>query len=419
MSGRKRSSIWDSFRLNTVDGKRRATCLYCNHEINADAKRMQLHLVKHCLVVTDEVKEAESKQMEASLSSEERSGNVASSESSLLSWLSSLSTSSHTPKNGSSTIATRKLNDEYKTVHDNLVKGCIYGNIPWASFFDNPYFQDAFSQLQPNFRLISRKVAASTVLNRLFDVSKSEQNQSIKDARAVTIICDSVTDCTRKNITNWIVADERRRTYLMDVESSLCSKTANEVYEQFVLKVKKFNISPECIVHHCSDSVGVYFKTRQLMKSNLDSPVTLTCGCMAHMTNLFLKDFMNSVSFVSVSIQFVVDIAVVVSRSTVMSAAILKELKDSKAVRDSVETFALNIPTKTRWYSNGLTVKQGLKVRQAVQLAFIRESDEQYFKRSNLIKKCSKEIQSDKMWSAVKATDCLLSPFNFATAMNE
>jgi hypothetical protein len=245
--------------------------------------------------------------------------------------------------------STRKPNEEEKKrVHEQLVKGCIYGNVPWASFFSNPYFRDAFALLRPGFELTSRQDAATTIVDQIYHTTKIKTEREIGKSKVITIICDSITDCNRKNITNWIIADDTRKTYLMDLESGLASKTAEEVYESIVAKIEEFKIGSNCIVNHTSDSASVYFKARQLMKRTPSSPITLTCGCMAHMTNLFLKDFINSVPFVSESIQFVVDIAVIVSRLTVFSAAALEELKTLKLVKQAVETFALDIPTKTR-----------------------------------------------------------------------
>jgi hypothetical protein len=235
----------------------------------------------------------------------------------------------------------------------------------------------------------------------------------------VTVICDSIMDCTRKNITNWIIADNERNTYLVDISSTSTAKAAVEVYNNFVEKIKGLKVRRGCFVHHTSDSAGVYYKARQFMKTKPDSPVTLTCGCMSHMTNLFLKDFINSVPFVAKAIQFVVDLAVIISRSTLFSTAVLKELKGLGLLKDTETTFALNIPTKTRWYSNGLTVKQGLKVKQAVQLAFVRESNKAYYKRSALIRESSETIHQEDKWNEVMETDALLSPFNFATALSE
>ena len=47
------------------------------------------------------------------------------------------------------------------------------------------------------------------------------------------------------------------------------------------------------------NSAGVYFKARKLLKEMDGLPFTLVSGCMAHQSNLFLKDLILSVPFVS------------------------------------------------------------------------------------------------------------------------
>ena len=44
------------------------------------------------------------------------------------------------------------------------------------------------------------------------------------------------------------------------------------------------------VLNKCCDSAGVYKTARDILKKDKNSPFTLVGGCMAHQTNLFLKD---------------------------------------------------------------------------------------------------------------------------------
>ena len=44
------------------------------------------------------------------------------------------------------------------------------------------------------------------------------------------------------------------------------------------------------VLNKCCDSAGVYKAARDILKKDKKSPFTLVGGCMAHQTNLFLKD---------------------------------------------------------------------------------------------------------------------------------
>ena len=43
-------------------------------------------------------------------------------------------------------------------------------------------------------------------------------------------------------------------------------------------------------MNKCCDSAGVYKAARDILKKDKKSPFTLVGGCMAHQTNIFLKD---------------------------------------------------------------------------------------------------------------------------------
>ena len=44
------------------------------------------------------------------------------------------------------------------------------------------------------------------------------------------------------------------------------------------------------VLNKCCDSAGVYKVARDILKKDKKSPFTLVGGCMAHQTNIFLKD---------------------------------------------------------------------------------------------------------------------------------
>jgi hypothetical protein len=129
------------------------------------------------------------------------------------------------------------------------------------------------------------------------------------------------------------------------------AKDVQENYIDFIAFVEKHDWNKEGMLHYCSDSAGVYFKMRKMrkmLKTQPDSPITLTGGCMAHMSNLVLKDCVCSVSLVVTALAFVTQLAVIIKRSATFSLAVLNELKIQKLVPGKAGTFAFDVPCKTR-----------------------------------------------------------------------
>ena len=138
---------------------------------------------------------------------------------------------------------------------------------------------------------------------------------------------------------------------------------------------------------------------------------------MAHQSNLFLKDLIKNVSFVSKSIDHAAKIAAMLSKSIAFHAALCTEinLKEGKVV----ESIAVWVPCATRWYSYGMCLKQVIRILDFIHKTLINEKDEPYYKKSKKIKAVEGIVKSDDINTNMIQADKLLSPFNFVTAFSE
>ena len=132
---------------------------------------------------------------------------------------------------------------------------------------------------------------------------------------------------------------------MLDIVQGTPAKNAQESLEDITKFVESLYLQESCKLFLCCDSAGVYYKVRSLLKSSSTSPFTLVGGCMAHQSNLFLKDLIKSSGEVGSSIHNAIAIAKTVCKSTALNHSILQIMKAELKV--NIESFALWVPTLT------------------------------------------------------------------------
>ena len=421
-TGRKRDELYEHYEMDTVNSKKRVRCLYCSLELNQNRSRMLKHL-SNCnhappnfsAFATYSIQEQITAAGE--VSQMVLDGSKASPASSTLTIRSNVSQAGSIMTNSMKTHFLPCLTEsEHHLFADKLVMGMISSNIPWT-FLDNKHFRDALCILRPKVKPVTAYFASTTILNRLHAIQELNTKKFMMQSSYLTIIFDSLTDKTRKNITNYLAVNEKRDSHLLDVIQGSPAKDAVESADEIIEFVSSLLLPPSVKVCMCCDSAGVYYKARSILKNMDNSPFMLVGGCMAHQSNLILKDLINACPAISNSIECAITIAKAVCRSVALNTAIVDTL--NVEFNNGIESFALWIPTMTRWYSNGVCVKQVLRLEDALKVTLIKEKDKPYFKRSKNIKNIQSIVSNDNTWNQLRETDCILSPFNFITGISE
>ena len=122
-------------------------------------------------------------------------------------------------------------------------------------------------------------------------------------------------------------------------------------------------------MNKCCDSAGVYKAARDILKKDKKSPFVLARGCMAHQTNILLKDLIVKFPGVEKAIKSATMITTTLGRSIAFRHAVCLEVK----VTVDISSIAIWVPTKTIWYSNGMALKQDTYLEKYVRLALITE----------------------------------------------
>ena len=155
--------------------------------------------------------------------------------------------------------------------------------------------------------------------------------------------------------------------------------------KQTVIDLKYFvndeQIYQIIILNKFCDSARVYKAARDILKKYKKSPFTLVGGCMAHQTNLLLKDLIMKCPEVEKAIKSATMIATTLGQSVTFRHAVCLKVK----VAVDINSITIWVPTKTIWYSNGMDLKQAIYMANYMKLALIAEGNKPFFKRSKTI----------------------------------
>ena len=129
-----------------------------------------------------------------------------------------------------------------------------------------------------------------TVLNRIHSVVKLDTKEFKKYSMFMTLFSDGLTNVSHKSITNYIGKNEFRTSFVFSIKEG----NPETDPKQTVIDLKYFVNNEQLyqieVLNKCCDSAGVYKAARDILKKDKKSPFTLVGGCMAHHTNIFLKD---------------------------------------------------------------------------------------------------------------------------------
>ena len=120
--------------------------------------------------------------------------------------------------------------DDLHRYQDELTLAFIACNIPW-SVMNNRRFQRAMGILRPDSKHLSAEKASMQVLNQLSTLQDRDTKKFTHEAKYSKIVFDSLTDKTRKNITNYLAIDECRNSRLLDIVQDTPAKNAHESLE--------------------------------------------------------------------------------------------------------------------------------------------------------------------------------------------
>lgn len=129
-------------------------------------------------------------------------------------------------------------------------------------------------------------------------------------------------------------------------------------YRKFRRLLKRFVVSHTIITPTVATRSNFFLILYMYVCDGSMEPKLLIGPCLAHQTNLFVKEYLKLPSFFMI-VEEALNLAATIRRSIMVREIIAAE--EGKAI-------TIWAPTHTRWYSFGITIRQILAMKRAIKV---------------------------------------------------
>ena len=172
----------------------------------------------------------------------------------------------------------------------------------------------------------------------------------------MTLLSDGLTDVSHKIITEYIGKNGFRTSFVLSIKEGTLATDAKQTVIDFKYFVNDEQLYHIKVLNKCCDLAGVYKVARDILKKDKKSPCMLVGGCMAHQTNIFLKDLIVKCLKVEKTIMS----ATMITKTLGQSIAFRHDVCLKVKVTVDINSITIWVPTKTIWYSNGMALNQAI-----------------------------------------------------------
>lgn len=266
------------------------------------------------------------------------------------------------------------------------------------SLFEHPLWIEFFKKIRPSFKLASRKVVSTSLLEKQYAIMESEVTQKLTEASNLNLQCDGWSNCRNESIINFMISYPSP-LFVKFLETKDDSHDANYLCTQMEEVILKYG--PEKFLVAIGDNAPN-------MKAGLEQlqekyPHIVVLGCVSHLMHLLFGDIMKCQS---------------AKRPVAVATTIIKKVKRShklgalfsKIQKEKSINISLKLPGKTRWGSILFALKSLSANRNVLQILVVNDAVKDKF-TSNMRKK----ILDDEFWSKV---DILINIFTPITSVN-
>lgn len=391
--GRKSNDlVWSCF---TRQGKG-VICNYCKkHYVVANVTKMATHLSSSCLQCPNKIRKAI---RENKTDSTLTKGTIEDEHEEEMSMSMSSDCSTNTLNtSGSSSSGLRsyfdRISDDTNTaLQEKMAKAIFVTGMP-LGIFEHSLWIEFFNSLRPSFKLPTRKVVSTKLLEKQYAKMESEVKDKLSDAENLHLQCDGWSNCRNESIINFIIScptplfvkflETKDESHNADY---LCG-IMDDVLQQY--GVDKFFVA-------IGDNAANMQAALKLLKNKY--PHIETLGCIAHLMHLLCGDIIKCASAKAI-INTANHIIKRIKKAHKLSA-LFSKLQKEKGIN-----CALKLPGKTRWGSALFSLQSLAKNRNVIQILAVADAAKDKFKPA-----MKKSILSDDFWNKVNTLIKVLTP---------
>ncbi|XP_049873495.1 uncharacterized protein LOC126372036 [Pectinophora gossypiella] len=275
-------------------------------------------------------------------------------------------------------------------LNEKLSKAIYVTGAP-LSMTEHPLWKDFFNDLQPMYKMPTRKNLSTTLLEKTYTDMKEEMNEILAAANDLHLQCDGWSNIRNEGIINFIIS--RPEPAFVKFLNTEDNRHTSDYISQEVIKIME-----EYGQHKFFVLIGDNAKNMQLaFKKVLDIyPHVIPLGCVAHGLHLLCQDFIkcNSVNSFSASVTNII--------KSIKNSQLLCTLYN-KIVQEKHCGEQLKLPCKTRWGSNATSLESFKKSKSCLQALAVHE-------KSVLTRDTKSALLEEEFWVKIDNAIEILKP---------
>lgn len=261
------------------------------------------------------------------------------------------------------------------------------------SLVEHPLWNELFHKLRPAYKLPSRKILSTTLLEKELSLVKQQVDDNIKSSGNLNLALDGWSNIRNEGILNFVVYTPNPYFYSF-AETKRNRHTSDYMLTEIVQIIEK--LGPEKFLVVISDNASNMVKCGRLL--NEKYPHIIWIGCMAHTLHLIINDILKcetATTFFNSCVETIKTI-----RNSQLLAAEFKQLNTEKGIQSS-----LHLPVKTRWGSYLECLNSLVATKTILQTMAINDDA-----TKTLPKKHKQVLLDDQFWTNLENFRSLLRP---------
>ncbi|XP_022817532.1 zinc finger BED domain-containing protein RICESLEEPER 2-like [Spodoptera litura] len=354
MPRKKNTDVWDNYFHSTT-----STIVKCKHCEKVyqfgNVSKMSSHLLKcyRCpTVIKNKLQKIPVTRTSATNSPLQDESHREMSQDTSLTDTTSITTSSE---------ISSEITPEKKLYLDQLLSKAIFVTGSPLSIVEHPLWVRFFDDLQPVYKLPSRKAISTTHLETIYNEMVNEITDELKSLNDLHLQCDGWSNQRNEGIINFIIAKPEPVFVksLYTTNNKITNRHTSQYISQEIIKVINVYGGHKFVTLIGDNAINIQ-RAFHIVKNTYAHIIPLKC--VAHTLNLMCEDCLK-LEPINAFISIATDTIKAIKKNTLL-AQIVKE-------KNSDET--LKLPGKTRWGSYCTALKSLKKSKVALQTLAVHE----------------------------------------------
>lgn len=154
----------------------------------------------------------------------------------------------------------------------------------------NEYWVDFMEQLRPYFKLPSRKLLLTLLLDDVYGTTSTDIHQKVAKAGTIGLQCDSWSNIPNEEIVNYIVTTSEP-VFFKSMPTAAHRQSSEFLTDKISEVIKE--IGKKKVLALCTDNEAKVRKAWRILENKYESDAIYFYGCLAYIINLLVTDIIH------------------------------------------------------------------------------------------------------------------------------